>query len=199
MSLIKRLTILSLFFVLFSCQEKSVPLEKSREYFTEYLILHDKSYLDSSYNSLTSRRYLDSNGLNETNKDIVLPLLMYMGKYQELESLLTANQDMKTLDKKLALNLIRSLDLYEKDSSRAKSLIRDNLQLIGQEIEANPNDSLLWASHFTARIYLVGKQKTLEEIDSLKSVENRYSDIFYDYILKDLIEEYPDELMYKRK
>lgn len=198
MSLFKCLITLNCFLVLFSCQEKGIPLEQSREYFVEYLLAHDKAYLDSSYNSLTSKRYLDKTGLNETNKDIVMPLFIYMKKYDELETLLRSNQDMKTFDKSLALNLTRSLAIYPEDSTEAKRLMHENLQLIEREMETNPDDSLLWGSHFTARMYLVGRQKVLQEIDSLKSVNSRYPDIFYEYTLKEIIREYPDELMYKR-
>ncbi len=182
-----------------SCQDSSKSLPEARKYYLEYLLNNDKTYLDKTYESLKSRGYLEEHGLNEQNRDIVVMLLLQMKKYDELEGLLTANQDMRAFDKNLALNLTRSLAIYPEDSVEAKRLMLENLQLVENEMEANPNDSLLWGSHFTARMYLVGREKALQEIDSLKSVDDRYSDIFYEYTLKELIKEYPDELMYKRK
>ena len=69
--------------------------------------------------------------------------------------------------------------------------------MIKDTIDKKPNDSLRYADYFSMRMFLVGKKGALKEVDSMKAVNKRYSDVFYDEILKEAIKSYPDEYLSK--
>lgn len=194
----KRFLTIALYLCLMSCQEDTRHLSIANDYFVEYLLTRDRAYLDSSYQSLKSANYLNGKGLNYQNADLIASLLLYMKKYNELESLLKANNNLEVRKKDFTMNLTLALKTYKDDSVEAKGYILENLKMVKKEITSNPNDSALWVDYFEMRIYMAGKQQSLQEVDSLKSINNRFSDSFYENILIDFIEEYPEELMFDK-
>lgn len=187
---------LFLFLSLASCQEDKRHLSIANDYFVKYLLTHESAYLDSSYQSLKSGDYLNGKRLNHQNADLITSLLLYMKKYNELEGLLKADSNLEGYKKEFTLNLTRALKTYKEDSKEARGYIMENLKMVKNEIASNPSDSVLWINYFATRIYITGKQQALQEVDSLKSINNNFSNTFYENILVDFIEEYPDELMF---
>ncbi|KIA95037.1 hypothetical protein OA93_19005 [Flavobacterium sp. KMS] len=119
-----------------------------------------------------------------------------MKKYDELEKLLQEDTILDKYQKEITSNLIKSLN-NQKDMELSKKYIYKNIDLIQNKITSTPNDSLLYTQYFIMKLYLNGRDKTLQEIDSMKAKNPKYSKAYYDYILRDLIEEYPQELLYK--
>ena len=50
--------------------------------------------------------------------------------------------------------------------------------------------------YFVMQLYLNGREKSHIELDSLKAVNKNFTNLFYEQILQDLIEEYPKEYLF---
>jgi hypothetical protein len=194
----KRFLVIAFFLCLLSCQKDNKHLSKANSYFVEYLHTNESAYLDSSYQTLRTAGYFNSKRLNPNNADLISSLLLYMRKYDELENLLKENNNLEEYQKDFTLNLTLALKTYKNDSLQAKDYILENEKMVKNKIAATPNDSILWVSYFAMRIYMVGKQQALQEVDSIKASNEKFSDSFYENILVDFIEEYPSELMFDK-
>ncbi|MEA9412497.1 hypothetical protein [Flavobacterium sp. PL02] len=187
--------------ILLSCNKKdnlndTNSLKIANQYLTEYYKTKNQKFLEKSYKSLNENTVYKEEGITNDNKELVLPLLMYMKKYDELEKLLQEDTILDKYQKEITSNLIKSLN-NQKDMELSKKYIYKNIDLIQNKITSTPNDSLLYTQYFVMKLYLNGRDKTLQEIDSMKAKNPKYSKAYYDYILRDLIEEYPQELLYK--
>ncbi|KIC01577.1 hypothetical protein [Flavobacterium sp. JRM] len=187
--------------ILLSCNKKdnlndTNSLKIANQYLTEYYKTKNQKFLEKSYKSLNENTIYKEEGITNDNKELVLPLLMYMKKYDELEKLLQEDTILDKYQKEITSNLIKSLN-NQKDMELSKKYIYKNIDLIQNKITSTPNDSLLYTQYFIMKLYLNGRDKTLQEIDSMKAKNPKYSKAYYDYILRDLIEEYPQELLYK--
>jgi hypothetical protein len=187
--------------ILVSCNKKdnlndTNSLKIANQYLTEYYKTKNQKFLEKSYKSLNENTIYKEEGITNDNKELVLPLLMYMKKYDELEKLLQEDTILDKYQKEITSNLIKSLN-NQKDMELSKKYIYKNIDLIQNKITSTPNDSLLYTQYFVMKLYLNGRDKTLQEIDSMKAKNPKYSKAYYDYILRDLIEEYPQELLYK--
>ncbi|OUL63584.1 hypothetical protein [Flavobacterium sp. AJR] len=187
--------------ILLSCNKKdnlndTNSLKIANQYLTEYYKTKNQKFLEKSYKSLNENTVYKEEGITNDNKELVLPLLMYMKKYDELEKLLQEDTILDKYQKEITSNLIKSLN-NQKDMELSKKYIYKNIDLIQNKITSTPNDSLLYTQYFIMKLYLNGRDKTLQEIDSMKAKNPKYSKAYYDYILRDLIEEYPQELLYK--
>ncbi|OOG71897.1 hypothetical protein [Algoriphagus sp. A40] len=183
---------------LVSCQVDSGHLSEANDYFVEYLLTHEIAYLDSSYQYLRSEGYLNGEKLDHQNIDLITSVLLYTKKYDELEGLLKADNKLEGYKKDFTLNLTLALKTYKEDSVESRGYILANLKMVKNEIASNPHDSVLWVNYFATRIYLDGKEQTIQEVDSLKSISKTFSDSFYENTLIDFIEEYPKELMFDK-
>ena len=163
----------------------------------EYSQKKDKKVLETAYNSLNKNKDFREFGLVNGISNSTIGVLMGLGKYDELEKLLNENKIMDYYNKTNILNTVRYLKFKDKDLPKAKLYIAKSLKMIKETIDKKPNDSLRYADYFSMRMFLVGKKETLKEVDSMKAVNKRYSDIFYDAILKDALESYPDEYLPK--
>jgi hypothetical protein len=169
---------------------------EAKEYLMQYLITKDTAQLKKSYEELISNEHFEKNGLNDLNKDLVIPVFMYLRKYDELFNIVQKSEIPK---KNQTLNLIRSLQEYKHDPGAAKKYIAQNINRIKQQLESNAQDSLLYIDYFIMRLYQVGREQTMVEVDSFKTVNNNFSDLFYNQILEDVVKEYPEEFLYIRE
>lgn len=191
----KRFLIIVSIIILISCKNKKENLSLANEHFVDYLVTKKKSHLDSSYQYLKSGGYLIADNINKQNVDLITTILLYMKKYQDLELLLKENNKMAAQEKEFILNLTLALKNYKVDSIKAKEYIRNNLIITEKEIVSNPFDSTSWVQYCAMRIYLVGKNQAIQEVDSIKSINN-FSNSFYENFLVEFIREYPNELMF---
>ena len=175
-------------------EELNVLLNKTT---MQYFQTKDKKYLDVAYEQLKYNKDFVEKGLSGKNSLPIVSLLLNMKKYDELEELLIKNKSINEYSRINTLNTTRYLKFKDKDLPKAKLYIAESLKMIKDTIDKKPNDSLRYADYFSMRMFLVGKKGALKEVDSMKAVNKRYSDIFYDAILKDGIESYPDEYLPK--
>ncbi|AWI25513.1 hypothetical protein HYN49_06160 [Flavobacterium pallidum] len=120
---------------------------------------------------------------------------MNLNKYDELEKLLIEDENINTYYRKNTLNVVRYLKNFNRDKVKSQSYINENINRITDSIRKSPKDSLLYGDYFAMRMFLNGKAKTLVEIDSMQAVNKKYSEIFYESILKDAVKEYPDDYL----
>ncbi|WP_141672846.1 hypothetical protein [Flavobacterium crassostreae] len=175
-------------------EELNVLLNKTT---MQYFQTKDKKYLDVAYEQLKYNKDFVEKGLSGKNSLPIVSLLLNLKKYDELEELLIKNKSINEYSRLNTLNTTRYLKFKDKDLPKAKLYIAESLKMIKDTIDKKPNDSLRYADYFSMRMFLVGKKGALKEVDSMKAVNKRYSDIFYDAILKDAIESYPDEYLPK--
>lgn len=163
----------------------------------QYFQTKDKKHLDVAYEQLKYNKDFVEKGLSGKNSLPIVSLLLNLKKYDELEKLLVKNKSINEYSRINTLNTTRYLKFKDKNFPKAKLYIAESLKMIKDTIDKKPNDSLRYADYFSMRMFLVGKKGALKEVDSMKAVNKRYSDIFYDAILKDAIESYPDEYLPK--
>lgn len=170
---------------------------EAKKLLTEYIIRRDTNALLESYRLLSSNDKFMKEGITEANYDFVTSLLMYLRKYDQLGDLIIAS-DVNIREKSLTLNLIRALKVYERDSLAAQRYIQENIDLIKEKLKTNPTDSLLYVDYFIMRTYEVGREGALSDLDSLKLVNQTFSHEFYEHVLRDVIQEYPDEYLFRK-
>ena len=163
--------------------------------FKEFYDKKDKKILEQAYDSLQKNKDFQEKGLIGKNSLPIISLLMLLQKYDELENLLEANKTLNRYNRINTLNMVRSLKYSKKDRSKSDLYIYESINMIRDSLQKAPNDSILYADYFTMRMYLNGKVKALQEIDSMQKVDKRYTELFYNKILKESIEEYPLELL----
>lgn len=187
------------FFLIISCKNRGLDnsgsLKMSYKYLTEYRSTKNKNFLEKSYKELSKTSIYREKGLTDENYQLVVPLLMYLKKYEELETLLVRNTTMDSSKKEITLNTIRYLKNYKKDKNVAKNYIDKNLKYIKNKIDQNPKDSLLYVDYFIMKLYKSDRMTALEEVDSMKMINKDFSGLFYEAMLKDAIEDYPDEYL----
>lgn len=177
-----------------SNQELNEILNKS---LVEYSKNKDKKILNEAYNDLNKNKDFREYGLVNGISNSTIGVLMGLGKYDELEKLLNKTKVIDQYNKTNILNTVRYLKFKDKNLPKAKLYIAESLKMIKDTIDKKPNDSLRYADYFSMRMFLVGKKGALKEVDSMKAVNKRYSDVFYDEILKEAIKSYPDEYLSK--
>lgn len=175
-------------------EELNILLSKTN---IQYFQTKEKKYLDLAYEQLKYNKDFREEGLLGKNSLPIISLLLNLKKYNELEKLLIKTKSINEYSRLNTLNTVRYLKFKDKDLPKAKLYIAESLKMIKDTIDKKPNDSLRYADYFSMRMFLVGKKGALKEVDSMKAVNKRYSDIFYDAILKDAIESYPDEYLAK--
>lgn len=190
---------------LFSCKNNNKQKTKedqvnhivqARKYLSDYKSSKDEKYLENSYTELNKDPDFVKNGINNNNRRLVTSLLMYLKKYDELKILVEKDTLTDGFNKKLSSNLLNSLEIYDKDKQKALEYMKENYRMAQERVNHNPNDSLVYIDFFMARAYLTSKEQAVEEIDSMKSSNKNYSNMFYEDILKDVIHDYPKEWLY---
>jgi hypothetical protein len=163
----------------------------------QYFQTKDRKYLVTAYEELKYNKDFKEQGLSGKNSLPIISLFLNLKKYDELEVLLTKNNTINKYNRLNTLNTVKFLKSKSKNKVKANSYIYENIKRINDTLNKTPQDSLLYADYFSMRMFLVGKKGALKEIDSMKAVNKRYSDLFYDAILKESIENYPDEYLPK--
>lgn len=167
--------------------------------FTKYYSTKDKKYLLASYSKLSYNKDFVEQGLVGKNSLPIISLLMNLKKYDELEKLLVSNTTINKYNRINTLNTVRFLKLKSSDKNKANLYIKESIVMIKDTINKTPKDSLLYIDYFSMRMFLVGKNNVLKEIDSMEVANKKYSNIFYKSILKDNIESYPDESLNEKQ
>ncbi|RUT70277.1 hypothetical protein D0817_10685 [Flavobacterium cupreum] len=160
---------------------------------SKYYATKDQKHLLLAYNKLQYNKDFVENGLVGKNSLPIISLLLSLKKYDELEKLLVNNITINKYNRLNTLNTVRFLKFKSSDRPKAESYIKQSIEMIKDTVNKVPKDSLLYADYFSMRMFLVGKENTLKEIDSMKAVNKNYSEMFYESILKDNIENYPGE------
>lgn len=155
----------------------------------------NEKYLDSGYALLKLNKDFRANGLSNFNSNTVIALLLNLKKYNKLEMLLKKDTSMIPFNRSKVLNITMYLKLAKRDKAKADTYIKDNITMITDSLKKNPRDSIMYADYFSMRMYLVGKNKTLSEIDSMMSINNEFSTFFYEKILKESIINYPEKML----
>ncbi|TYA56801.1 hypothetical protein [Formosa maritima] len=157
----------------------------------------EDKYLDSAYFKLKQNKSYNDSELTNPNLQLTITLLMNLKEYDELEKLLTNTKYLNEYNRINTLNITKYMKLKDTDKSKADSYIKDNLTIINDSLNKKPKDSLMYADYFSMRMFLVGKENTLNEIDSMESSQHEYSKVFYK-ILQESIESFPDEMLSKQ-
>ena len=176
----------------FSCGNKRlVTYTEVRKYYGDYVVNHNKSSLKKSYKTLLNN---EDFGITGKNADLVIPIYNELRKYDELIKLLNVSTTFSDYQKTTLSNTIKARKYKCKDTGMLEAVVSDNLKIIQEEISTNPEDSILYVDFYLSKLFIRDLNSLLEEIDSLKKVDNRFSDNFYEYILKDAVKELDDQI-----
>ena len=190
-----KLIALILLLYLVSCgSEKPLLYDEVRKQYADYMINHDKSRLKKSYKTLIEIEDFKDNGITTENVLLVLPIFLKMEKYDELHHLLSKTEVLSQYYKKYYLNQIRALKYRCKDVETSNSFIHQNLELIKYQMSENQNDSVLYVDYYATKLYISNLSSVFDEIDSLKKVDKRFTNDFYDHLLKQSIQEMDKEI-----
>lgn len=198
----QKIIILATFIILFSsCFKKVESISNENlnilisQNLSKYYLTKDKKYLLDSYSKLPNNKDFIEHGLVGKNSLPIISLLLNLKKYEELERLLISNNTINKYNRINTLNTVRFLKLKKINKIRANDYISESIVMIKDTISKSPKDSLLYIDYFSMRMFLIGKKNVLKEIDSMEVANKKYSNIFYKSILKDNIENYPDEFL----
>lgn len=161
----------------------------------QYFETNNQEYLQSAYEKLNQNKDYRNKGLTSENSKLVISLLLNLKKYDELEKLLEKDITLNKYNRIITLNTVKYLKYSKENKEKANSYIKENIAMINDSLNKKPQDSLLYGDYFSNRMFLVGKKNVLMEIDSMQKSNKKYSDFFYQEILKESIQNYPDELL----
>jgi hypothetical protein len=174
----------------------SGSMDQSYRYLTDYRSTKNKDYLKKSYCELNKSALYKKDGLTNSNYELVVPLLVYLKKYDELLVLISNSSTIELSKKDLIINMVNSLKFYQKDKVLARKYIDKNLKFIKERINQNPKDSLNYIDYFIMKLYVKDRETVFKEIDSMQLVNKNFSNQFFKYILKDAVHDYPQEYLY---
>lgn len=195
----QRISILIITMMLLSCTKTKESVSNDdlnlllSQSISKYYATKDQKHLLVAYSKLSNNKDFVENGLAGKNSLPIISLLLSLKKYDELEKLLVNNTTINKYNRLNTLNTVRFLKYKSSDRPKADSYVKQSIAMIKDTINKVPKDSLLYADYFSMRMFLVGKENTLKEIDSMKAVNKNYSEMFYESILKDNLENYPGE------
>lgn len=89
----------------------------------------------------------------------------------------------------MAHNIVKHLNRKAPDDNHH---ILKNITYYSELIRSNKKDSMAYAGLYINLIYLQGKEKTLNQIDSLEKMNDNFSSHFYEFYLRQVVSEYPD-------
>lgn len=193
-----KLLLLIISMITISCLNKKIYITNENlnillsKSISKYYQTKDKKYLLFAYDSLYKNEEFIDQGLVGKNTLPIISLLINLKKYDELEKLLINNTTINNYNRLNTLNTVMYLKLKDIDKERANSYIQKRIITIKEKINKTPTDSLLYVDYFTMKMFLVGKEKVLKDIDSMEITNKNYSNIFYKNILKESIENYSE-------
>ena len=76
---------------------------------------------------------------------------------------------------------------FLQSESRDESTIRENIELIKNYSLKNPKDSIIYLDYFAMHLFIYDTDKVLELIDSIQNTNPQFSEMYYEYILKDAV------------
>lgn len=194
----KNILIYTTILLFLSCNRNSDMITNEKlnillsENISKYHKTKDKKYLIFVYEKLSKNDDFKNHGLVGKNSLPIISLLLNLKKYDELEKLLANNTAINKYNRINTLNTVKYLKFKNNNIEKANSYIKESTKMIIDSLQKSPNDSLLYADYFSMRVFLVGKEKVLKEIDSMQIVNKKYSDLFYKDILRSSIENYQD-------
>jgi len=180
-----------------TCQEKKQTMsdEELSSLLNNSIIKYHETkevkILEDAYEELEKNINYKKTELSASNSQLIIALLMNLKKYDELVKLLTRASNLNEYNRLNTLNIVRYLKLKNTNKQKANSYIEDNIIRITDSLNMKSKDSLIYADYFSMRMFLVGKEKAIMEIDSMQ-INKEYSDDFYE-LLKESIKVYPDE------
>ncbi len=186
-----------LFLLIVSCSVKPKYSEqKLHQILMESVIKYDTSknvqYFQDAYDSIKKYNYLKRDNLSESHAQHIVGLLFILKKYNEAEKFIERNDNLKEFDKSQLLNIIKYQHYKSREPEKAKKYLLDNLKMIESAITRSPKDSLLLFYYYNTKTFLLGKRNALQEIDSLKRYDRKYSKYLYKE-LYEYIEKFPDD------
>ena len=188
----KRVMIFVFLSYLVSCKNNDVTNEELNKILStsliEYNDTRNKDVLKKSYSFLSRNKDYREEGLQKDFFISATGVMMNLEKYDELENLLKTNHNIDEYTKMKILNDLGFMKFKSKDKKKAKEYLKKNQLMILNKIKRNPKDTLLYSEYFGIRTLLVGKEKSLLEVDSIFSNQSQYREIF-----KDMINDYSND------
>ncbi|HLP53816.1 MAG TPA: hypothetical protein VK151_02265 [Fluviicola sp.] len=173
-----------------SHSDKVPDYSEIRKKHTQYVLTHNKSALKESYSLLKKNSDFKTNGLSDSNKDLVLPIYMELKKYDDLLDLIHESRNLNEYHKTFYDNYITYLKFRCIEGEKATFYIEKNLSLIKEKIKSSPNDSSLLVDYFFNKVLITNVDSLHLEIDSMKKNRVGISSEFYDHVLKESIREF---------
>lgn len=173
----------------FSCKSTNNSYELVRKNLTQYFVNNNEAKLKKSYRLLIKNSDFKENGLNKKNIDVVFPILIKMKKYDQLLNLIeSSNNVLSPYHKNFHANYIQALKYKCINIKEFNFYINKNLDLIKNEIDKNPKDSIKLFDYLTFKASFVGKKNAIDDLNLFKET-NKFSDFFYKNIVLKTIEE----------
>ena len=155
---------------------------------------NDSLFLAESLEKLEKSHDFSVNGLNEANYDYVHALYRFNRKYTAVLPLLedfSSGNHLQEYKNKLNINICKFLTSDKKEIA----FIEENIQSMEKELLKNPQDSIFYMDYHVMYLYIYSKEEVLSFIDSTRTSDMRFSDFYYNYMLKDVIIEYPCKIV----
>ncbi|MCC2589517.1 hypothetical protein [Chryseobacterium sp. MFBS3-17] len=179
-------------FCFFASCNSNVTNKELNEILSNSLIKYDdtgnKQVLNDSYSFLNKNKDFRNDGLKTEFFLSASGVLMSLEKYDELESVLKRSNDIDSFTKEKTINNLNFYRFKNKDRLKAKMYLSNNVNMIAEQAKNNPKDTMLYSEYFVYRTMLVGKEKSLKEVDSMFSDYSQYGEMF-----KELIEDYSSD------
>ena len=158
----------------------------------QYHEFKDEKYLNEAFVKLKLNKNYNKQLISNANSQLVITLLFNMKKYDELINLLENTKNINEYNRLITLNIAKYLKFKNIDKQKANLFIKKNITRINDSLNKEVKDSLIYSDYFSMKMFLNGKEITLKEIDSMQTLNKKYSEMFYE-ILKESIEVYPYE------
>jgi hypothetical protein len=175
--------------LLYSCADikPSNDLEELKRLNYKFVTTQDSKYLDDAYSLIKISK------IDDRNSEIIVTTLMYLKKYNELDSILESfdTKDSLISERKIfTQNVVKHL---KRENPYNFNFIEENINNASERINLDQSDSLAYLNLFISLIYKEGKEKTLQHIDTLEVYNKNFTSLFYNHILRETIKEYPEE------
>lgn len=152
----------------------------------------DSTKLYTAYQLLVKENGFDKCVINPYYIRNVITILTLLKKYEKLDCIL--RNEKNNIDQEFREDLIDANEYSQyKDQnySRAIEAINRTIKRYENKIVANPKDSLTEQKLFLTKVYIIGKNAMLKQIDSIANLPlAKYSSNYYE-ILKYTIEKMP--------
>ncbi|CEN46550.1 hypothetical protein CCAND95_720007 [Capnocytophaga canis] len=150
----------------------------------------DSLVLFETFQKIQNTGYLGNINISYPTSAKVYELFMMLDKFEDAERLLEDDK-VSFKDRNFYRNYTKAIHYYHTNREKSHFFAQEGLKDIKMVIKSKNIDDKFsaYGRYFYMRTFLVGKEKVLQEIDSMQKVNKTFSEIEYEAGFKDGVEE----------